>query len=210
MSDLEMKIDRHDLWCDTMFNVSVPQVDNQAILDFYHDLRSKNQGIVRSNRGGWQCDVGFNMCQALDDMFHKVEYAATHIFRDVLGIQENLVLANAWLNSNQYGNSNSLHTHPGALFSGVYYVNGNGDDDNGTIGFCREGAHSVEQTLTTTERTREYHERDRSWRVAHSVPAAESHALLFAPWIVHEVTTNLTDFDRLVVGLNFTNDHEQR
>lgn len=212
MTDLEMTIGRHDVWTDTIFDAHVPGVDNRAILDFYEETQSKEQGIIRSNVGGWQFDVGYNMCPALDDMFDKVVYAVNHIFHNVLKIDEEVVLANAWLNSNQYGNKNSLHTHPGSIFSGVYYINGNGDEENGQINFCRADAHSIESTLIMSDKLREYSssERDKSWRVAASLPAVESHALLFAPWMVHEVTRNFQYFDRVVVGLNFTHaPHEQ-
>lgn len=205
MSDLEMQINRHDIWCDSIFNAYIPEVDNRGILNFYEEMRSKEEGITRSNIGGWQFDVGFNMCEALDDMFHKVEHAVNHIFKEVLRIDQNVVLANAWLNSNQYGHGNCLHTHPGSVFSGVYYINGDGKIDNGTINFVRDNGHSIESALVMSDRLRDYSQekRDYSWKVACAMPARESHALLFGPWVLHEVVRNLTQEDRVVVGLNF-------
>lgn len=203
--NLEMTIKRRVLWDESIFESKLPEIDNQDILNYYQHLKSNDSGIKRSNVGGWQKEVNFGDCPGLDDMFEKITHAVNHIFTDVFKMDENLMMANAWLNSNNMGHSNSLHTHPGCLFSGVYYVTGQGEPQCGNINFCRDLSHTVENTLTISEKTRQYaaEGREKLWNTSQSLPAKESYAYLFAPWLVHEVSANFTNIDRVVVGINF-------
>lgn len=201
----EMAINRIDLWTESIFQVMVPDVDNASILEFALDKRTQDAGIVRSNLGGWQFDIDMNMCGAIDDMVDKIEHGLNHIFNDVFDIKINLGLANAWLNINNLGHKNSVHTHPGCIFSGVYYVTGKASPEDGEINFLREGAHSLETLFTQSQIMSEYSrtERDPMFRVAAAIPSLASRALLFAPYLMHEVRTNLNNEDRLVIGMNF-------
>jgi len=203
--NLEMSIKRRVVWSESIFETKLPEIDNQDILNYYHYLKSNDPGVQRSNVGGWQKEIEFGACKGLDDMFDKITHAVNHIFTDIFKMDESLMVANAWLNSNNKGHRNSLHTHPGCLFSGVYYVTGKGEPQCGNINFCRDLAHSVENTLTISEKTRQYSEKEREkfWNTSQSLPAIESNAYLFAPWLIHEVSTNFTDEDRVVIGMNF-------
>jgi len=203
--NLEMSIKRRVLWSESIFETKLPEIDNRDILNYYQHLKSIDPGIQRSNVGGWQKEVGFGDCDGLDDMFDKITHVVNHIFTDVFKMDENLMVSNAWLNSNNTNHKNSLHTHPGCLFSGVYYVTGQNEPECGNINFCRDLAHSVENTLTISQKTRQYcfGEREKFWNTSQSLPAIESNAYLFAPWLVHEVSPNFTDTDRVVIGMNF-------
>ena len=198
---MEMQISREDLWTESIFYIHVPEVDNRGIIDFVIEKKKVEPGINRSNYGGWQYDVVKGQCEALDDMFMKMEYAVNHVFNDVFKAQIDIGLANAWLNWNERGNTNTVHTHPGSLYSGVYYITGNGSPEMGSISFVRENAHSVENIFTGE--LRDYRDRDRTFICDKHIPPSESTGIIFSPWLQHEVTPNMTDEPRIVVGMNF-------
>jgi uncharacterized protein (TIGR02466 family) len=198
---MEMHISREDLWTESIFYIQVPEVDNQGIIDFAFDKKKVEPGTNRSNYGGWQYDITKGQCEALDDMFMKMEHAVNHVFNDVFKAQIDIGLANAWLNWNERGNTNTVHTHPGSLYSGVYYITGNGSIEMGSISFVRENAHSVENIFTGE--LRDYHDRDPTFICDKHIPPSESTGIIFSPWLQHEVTPNMTDEPRIVVGMNF-------
>ena len=198
---MEMHISREDLWTESIFYIQVPEVDNQGIIDFAFNKKKVEPGTNRPNYGGWQYDITKGQCEALDDMFMKMEYAVNHVFNDVFKAQIDIGLANAWLNWNERGNTNTVHTHPGSLYSGVYYITGNGSTEMGSISFVRENAHSVENIFTGE--LRDYHDRDPTFICDKHIPPSESTGIIFSPWLQHEVTPNMTDEPRIVVGMNF-------
>ena len=201
----QMEIKRNIMWSSSLFDVIMPEIDNAGLMHFVEDMKNKEDGVERSNIGGWQCDVGYGWCQSLDDLLDKLAYAATHIWRDVYGFKETLVIANAWLNSNEYGQGNAMHTHPGAQMSGVYYINIDEGSDNGVINLQREGHHSIEQHITMTEASRQLRpdDRDPEFVTSFALPPQQSHAYLFSAWQQHEVRRNLQDYNRVSLAFNF-------
>lgn len=200
----EMEIKRNIMWSSSLFDVTVPDVDNDGLIRFVEDMK-QNEGVERSNIGGWQYDVRYGLCPQLDDLLDKLAHAATHIWSEVYRIPERLKIANCWLNSNEFGHGNALHTHPGAQMSGVYYINVDGGSDNGVINLVREGHHSIEQHITLTEASRSltHGERDPEFTTSFALPPQQSHAYLFSSWQQHEVRRNLQDYNRLSLAFNF-------
>lgn len=201
----QMEIKRNVMWTSSLFDVIMPDIDNDGLMYFVEDMKQKEAGVERSNIGGWQFDVGYGCCPQLDDLLDKLAHAATHIWTEVYGIKENLVIANAWLNSNEFGQGNAMHTHPGAQMSGVYYINVEEGNDNGVINLQREGHHCIEQHITTTEASRAmiYGERDPEFVTSFALPPQQSHAYLFSAWQQHEVRRNLQDYNRVALAFNF-------
>lgn len=198
-------IKRITLWEDAIFEVHVPDPDNVSIIKFYEETREVCQGHIRSNYGGWQKDVFPGDCAAIDNVLEKLNIALTNIFNEQFGIKKQVRCISAWLNANDFGASNLAHTHPGCHFSGVYYINA-GDDDkrNGQVIFQRDNTFSIEETLNSIGRkNREPKNADPLWKTTCWQPPKISHAYLFAPYLQHCVTRNLSQFNRLVIGMNF-------
>ena len=197
-------IRRITLWEDAIFEVHVPEPDNVSIIKFYEETREISQGHVRSNYGGWQKDVFPGDCAAIDDVLEKINQALTNIFAEQFEIKKQVRCVSAWLNANDFGASNLTHTHPGCHFSGVYYINA-GDDDkrNGQVIFQRDNAFSIEATLNSIGRDEMPRNKDPMWQTTVWQPPKISHAYLFTPYLQHCVTRNLSQFNRLVIGMNF-------
>lgn len=201
MNDISIK--REDIFVESIFDVFIPNIDNENIFDFFVETKKKEAGKGRSNIGGWQFDMKSGMCEAFDVLIDRLEYSADHIINNVLKMNINVRLSNSWLNHSLRGGLNTVHTHPGAIFSGAYYIKTN--PDSGMINFLRDGHHNVESTLFY--QCNEYvksPDRDRMFRSTFQKQPIDSHAYLFSSWLTHEVFENTTDNDRLVTGFNFT------
>lgn len=198
-----MSITRHDLFVESMFTVQPPEVDNDAIFDFFKLAKKNHNGVKRSNVGGWQFDMNPGMCPEYDDVMDKLTYAANHILCDVYKMKTRVRISNSWLNYSARGGLNSVHTHPGALLSGVYYIKTS--PETGPINFMRDNNHSIETTMwwSGDQDYAKNPERDKAWLThVHKKPKIGS-AYIFSSWLQHEVIETTVDEDRLVAGINF-------
>ena len=87
---------------------------------------------AHSNRGGWQSTWDFvDWCGAPGvALMEFIKALGTRLTRTRAGNPVTLSWhTNAWANINRDGHGNEFHTHPGALWSAVYYV-----DDGGAAG----------------------------------------------------------------------------
>lgn len=109
---------------------------NDALRDSILQHAAAHPGEERSNLGGWHSETGgLEFCGAAGERLIQwigamTEEATFRLYRQYGRPQEALNWSlSAWANVNQPGHGNNVHTHPGATWSGVYYV-----DDGGTDG----------------------------------------------------------------------------
>lgn len=206
----EINIKRVRLWEECYFDLTLPEVDNDAIIGLYERLEKEEGGQQKSNIGGWQREVQPGECAAYDHMLYLTEVAVTDLFKNVFEVDMDIEVANSWLNSNILGESNAFHTHPGCLFSGVYYVNASKDKENGSINFVNPSHHVIEDFIATlplrapitNEEARNLY-KDKIFTSHQHADPQVNHAYVFPPWLGHEVRKNPHAFNRLVVGINF-------
>lgn len=102
------------------------------------DRAAEDPGVRHSNRGGWQSrddffdwagEAGRALYAVIDEATQNITmvYTAAGLERQRMAWK-----VNAWANINGPGNGNDMHCHPGAFWSGCFYV-----DDGGIAG--REG-----------------------------------------------------------------------
>ena len=200
---MDMSIKRDDIFVESIFEVNVPEVNNLAIFNFFREANKNHNGVHRSNLGGWQFDMKEGMCPEYDSAMEKVLYAVNHIISDVFKMKVRMCISNSWLNYSARGGLNSVHTHPGAMFSGVYYIKTS--PNTGPINFIRSDGHAIESTIFNA-RCDEYSKhtnRDPLWRTHVQKKPEPSKAFLFSSWLSHEVMETTVDEDRLVAGINF-------
>jgi len=95
---------------------------NLGLLKKYcFQLQKNNQGIAKSNVGGWQSEDLFDEHPITIQLKNKI---VEHInsFSKEFNFNKKLQLSNLWVNINGYRDSNDAHTHPASFFSGVFYV----------------------------------------------------------------------------------------
>ena len=94
-------------------------------------------GVEHSNLGGWQSSWDFEEWGG-DAAVHLLDSAkglANQLTADREGKQVDIKWrANAWANLNRSGHANEFHTHPGAYWSGTYYVDDGGVHDDPSLG----------------------------------------------------------------------------
>lgn len=106
---------------------------------------SADQGVIKSNSGGWQSDQGLFEWQhpAIAELQRRVSEATVEITgktcgQAVQGLTMDMHL-NGWVNVSRDRSYNRIHTHPDCTWSGVYYVSvgepETGVSDNGSIEF---------------------------------------------------------------------------
>jgi uncharacterized protein (TIGR02466 family) len=90
-----------------------------------------DQGVQRSNLGGWQSSWDFESWGGAPakQLLDAARALATRLTCDRAGKPVRISWkTNAWANINRKGHGNEFHTHPGCYWSGTYYV------DDGGIG----------------------------------------------------------------------------
>jgi uncharacterized protein (TIGR02466 family) len=101
------------------------------------DHAARYPGDSRTNIGGWHSTVGaLEFCGAAGErlvrhMHEMVEAATARLYAEFGRAEPSLSWTlNAWANVNRAGDFNQTHTHPGATWSGVYYVDDGEADPN--------------------------------------------------------------------------------
>ena len=217
MTKRHVQITQQVMWDESAFFVDCGEIDNDKIIELYYKIQKEDpEGKTNSNDGGYQVMVDKESSKELHHLFSCIEDAATEIISRGYKKQNKLKIANAWLNGNEYGQCNIVHTHPGAVLSGVYYVTDT-NPENGEIHLTRPNADLLEHYRFRSDEDED--DRCDDEPIAYNMgsiaafPANASTAILFAPWIPHYVTTNKTKDIRIAIGLNFRfedeNDHEK-
>lgn len=116
--------------------VTIATLDDGAALNdqlkrIILEHEAASEGVQHSNLGGWQSDWDLETWggEAAGTVLRAARDLATKLTADRAGKPVRIAWkANAWANVNRHGHGNEFHTHPGAYWSGTYYV------DDGGIG----------------------------------------------------------------------------
>ena len=163
------------------------------------------KGIIRSNSLGWHSAV---------DMHHRKEYQPLkdELFKMQREIYESEgynpntvpVCDNMWANVNYKYSHNKNHVHPGAQWSGVYYIQT--PKNSGHIWFT-DPAGQKHLDLPIMKRDKDFIKPRHYWREVHYEPI-EGRLIMFPGWLTHEVAQNMSDLKgeagwRVSVSFNF-------
>ena len=163
---------------------------NLKLKNLIFDWKDKDKGVERSNVLGWH---------SKDDMHTKNHYkffmdeinniqSEMHLTEEYANNTE-LRVENMWANINHKYSYNRFHTHPGSLWSGVYYVQS--PPNCGSILF-----KLVDRDLygTPTYEKDNIDRQTHQWQTIEHKPI-EGRVILFPSWLGHEVQQNLTDVE---------------
>jgi uncharacterized protein (TIGR02466 family) len=204
MSNNTISIRKHYLWETSVFEVNMPNIDNEKITELYYEMQKKDPtGKTNSNEGGYQVFIRPWLCDELDKLLLGIEQAASDIYNEGWKTKYKLKVSNCWFNGNNFGDNNVVHTHPGATLSGVYYLT-DGEPEHGMINFVRDNQNSI---ISGRQEDEEHepisNDNEICYNTRRDFTAKASKALIFGPWLQHYVTTNRTKETRIVIGLNF-------
>ena len=101
------------------------------------EREGQEAGVQHSNLGGWQSAWDFEAWGGAPArrLLDAARELATRMTSDRAGRPARVAWkSNAWANVNRKGHGNEFHTHPGAYWSGTYYVDDGGSADDPALG----------------------------------------------------------------------------
>ena len=179
------------------------EINKELLKKILNWKKRDEKGIVRSNALGWHSAV---------DMHNRKEF--NFITKELFKMQQEIyeaeqyhpdteaVCDNMWANVNYKYSYNKNHVHPGAQWSGVYYVQC--PPKCGHIWFTDPcGERHVDLPIFDVKKHKLAHQ----WREVHYQPV-EGRLIMFPGWMTHEVASNLTDLKgekgwRVSLSFNF-------
>jgi uncharacterized protein (TIGR02466 family) len=178
-------------------------LDTNNLLKFVDRVRSEDpQGRVISNNGGWQShDFIDEVMQnnPLSELRSKILQMAYYCADEFGFVDYTLRIVNLWMNVNKHGHSNYVHTHPGSILSGVYYLSVP-DCCSGTLNFLRDYQYQMMKE---------------SWGMGNNVKQDSTlnenivtfsplndHMVMFPSWLLHSVSKSNSDGERISISFN--------
>jgi uncharacterized protein (TIGR02466 family) len=167
----------------------------------------EHQSVHHSNLGGWQSSWDFETWggPAAKRLLDGARELATRLTSDRTGKAVRIAwTTNAWANVNRRNHGNEFHTHPGAYWSGTYYVDDGGIGDDPALGgeFEMQDPRGVAPAMYAP-------------RLGFAVPGGQSagaselihprsgQMVLFPSWLLHAVRPYHGDRERISVAFNF-------
>lgn len=170
----------------TLFTYSAWSFEYKSNLKDYCDfIRKNSKSVTKSNMGGYQSDE-LNLKEPvlqplLDCILNETSNYHKHFDVDVSHAYVN----NMWININGYKDYNMEHIHPGALYSGVYYVHT--PKDSGHIEFIRPDSFLMDSNW--------YNMKRHKWNFLNSnkwwLPSETHNGYIFPSYYKHRVQPNL-------------------
>lgn len=178
---------------------------NAPLKDIILRKESEAPGRALSNQGGWQSDDDLWTWPhaSINALYQWVQFCIVQMyeshhagnFRKSMAEAQLRLRAKdtAWANINRRGHANSIHNHPGATWSGVYYVQV--PDDSGWISFLdpRPGVNMMDCGHELLDVFRDN---------MHHIEPREGMTLLFPGWLLHMVDLHQNDVARISIAFN--------
>jgi uncharacterized protein (TIGR02466 family) len=102
---------------------------NVPLRDSILEEERRHPGKELTNYGGWHSETGtLRFCESAGErlirhMHEMIEEATRRLYAEFSRPSQPIDwIFSAWANVNRRGDFNQMHTHPGATWSGVYYV----------------------------------------------------------------------------------------
>jgi uncharacterized protein (TIGR02466 family) len=117
--------------------------------------------------------------------------------------RENVRLVDFWININGKGGSNVPHTHPGAKYSGVFYIKVPKEMKGGNLFFLRD----YNETYLTSQENMGFFKQGYNL-LPNDLPKipvkpAEKLLIVFPSWLPHSVEFNDADVERISLSFNY-------
>lgn len=168
---------------------------NEDLVQNAYALKNKTKDSAKlSNVLGWQSGPDLQLKDEFSGIIKLIGNACVEVvesenFSDNFGY-----VIQAWLNINPTGSSNKEHIHPGSLFSGVYYIQAEGEE-SGVIYFRDPRTASLMTVYPVQEETP-----FTSGSFAIIPQAGNIH--IFPSWLAHGVDVNKSSKDRISIAFN--------
>lgn len=183
------------------FAVPDSQGLNAALLDLGAEMQKKSKGVAKSNRGGWHSEGNLfdhpaDCVQQLRDLANEGVREATTRIGSKADVDDLRLKIFAWMNVNPAGGFNAPHTHPGAHWSGVYYVSQPevAEGNAGMIEFLDPRSDLPNWRILKAP----------PFRLKKKLRPAAGEMVFFPSYLLHWVYPNDSDEDRVTIAFNAT------
>lgn len=176
--------------------------------------RERESTISASNLGGWHSGRPMHEWGGphLEEIIDAARQMAARITFDRAGRPANHDWhVRAWANINEYGHANAFHYHPGAYWSGTYYVDDGGRVNDDSLGGEFEimdprgpGVTMYAPSLSFADGARN------SGGSAIQFTPRPGLLMLFPSWLQHQVRPYLGEKQRISVAFNLSFDKQPR
>ena len=159
--------------------------------------KSKNEKSRHaSNEGGWHSEGNMSDDPVMKSLLRFIEWAVGELSTEA-GMKYSTYKIFLWTNLNRPGDYNSVHSHPDSQLSGVYYVK-IPSGDCGTLRLYNPMYHYN-------------YPNSQGYNIPFTTPTAdvinkEGSLYIFRSPIMHDVTRNNTQEDRISVSFNIVFD----
>ncbi len=174
---------------------------NAALLEEGRRLRQSDEGVSKSNRGGWHSkgnlfDEPADCIVRLRALATEAVHEATRKINAKVDPETLRLKLFGWMNANPPGGFNAPHTHPGAHWSGVYYVSQPEIEEgtSGMIEFLDPRSDLPNWRLLQAP----------SFRLKRKLRPAAGEIVMFPSYLLHWVYPNETDEERVSIAFNAT------
>lgn len=174
---------------------------NQALHTYGADLQASSPGVSKSNRGGWHSDG--NIFQTDDEVVAVLEVLVREAVLSAtarIGARADLdalhLKLSGWMNINPPLGYNAPHTHPGAHWSGVYYVKQPAIEtgNSGMIEFLDPRSDLPNWRILDAP----------AFRLKKKLRPEAGDLILFPSYLVHWVYPNEAEDERISIAFNAT------
>ena len=180
------------------FEVEAAAKLNATLLKEIARRQAKESGTKKSNRNGWHSD---------GDLFERKEPAQAALAKMLLTMLAKVtrqvapdadfssieMIPDGWINVNPRGGYNSPHDHPGAFWSGCYYIKvPPGEGNAGSIEFLSPHRPVVPPDLIKAPIT----------AAKMCMRPKEGTVLIFPASVIHWVHPNDSDEERVTIAFN--------
>lgn len=177
-------------------------INTQSLIDYAYELKNKSKGRVISNVSGWQSDELNKDLPILNELKNTINKFAQdlHEYIDLKKDSKN-ILDNIWFNINSKGSSNMPHTHPGSVFSGVFYLQS--PENSGRIVFTNP--NKLNEYHFDGDRVNSFNNYTNSY---YWYEPKQSQLIMFPASLEHYVEGHMADEDRISIAFNTKLDNE--
>ena len=169
----------------------------KSLASYCLSLQKKDKGRKISNVGGWQSGkLTHKTLGPLKPLLSSIKKEADK-FTEQIGLKPMRGITSAWININDYKDSNQIHNHPHSVLSGVYYIKT--PKDCGTIDFYHPAFDLLAYDWRNMVKKDFNNYNSHSWW-QDSKPGL---LYMFPGWIKHKVYPNLNKSEsRISISFN--------
>lgn len=191
-----------------IFNIETNGTEelNAHLLDLTYAERERDaEGVERSNvraLGAWHSKLLLHHEEPYRPLVDRIYAAGARISKRMgYDKRKQLKIGTMWSNINAPGSFNTSHIHPGAHWSGVYYLKM--PEDGGDISFKDP---RTEHMMNAPAQDADVDPIQATWTSVSYTPEP-GQMLIFPSWLYHSVDVNMSkltgdDADRVVIAFN--------